>query len=55
MFKKIALHGWRQFRNVDIDFHPRLTVRTGANGADRTTLLNEINRSSFHVMPIKSR
>lgn len=44
MFKKIALHGWRQFRNVDIDFHPQLTILTGANGAGKTTLLNLVSR-----------
>lgn len=44
MFKKIVLHGWRQFRNIDIDFHPRLTILTGANGAGKTTLLNLVSR-----------
>lgn len=44
MFKKIALRGWRQFRSVDIDFHPRLTILTGANGAGKTTLLNLVSR-----------
>lgn len=44
MFNRIALHGWRQFRNVDIDFHPRLTILTGANGAGKTTLLNLVSR-----------
>src|SRR5689334_15398412 len=44
MFKKISLHGWRQFRNVDIHFHSRLTILTGANGAGKTTLLNLVSR-----------
>ncbi|SFO26328.1 AAA family ATPase [Nitrosospira briensis] len=44
MFKKITLQGWRQFRNVEINFHPRLTVLTGANGAGKTTLLNLVSR-----------
>ncbi|MDZ4729401.1 MAG: AAA family ATPase [Planctomycetota bacterium] len=44
MFKNITIHGWRQFRRVDIDFHPRLTVLTGANGAGKTTLLNLVSR-----------
>lgn len=44
MFKKIILQGWRQFRNVEINFHPRLTVLTGANGAGKTTLLNLVSR-----------
>lgn len=44
MFKNIKIEGWRQFRSVDIDFHPRLTVLTGANGAGKTTLLTLISR-----------
>lgn len=44
MFKNIKIEGWRQFRNVNIDFHPRLTVLTGANGAGKTTLLTLISR-----------
>ena len=44
MFKKIRLHGWRQFRNVEIDFHARLTILTGANGAGKTTLLSLVSR-----------
>lgn len=44
MFTKLTVHGWRQFRLVDIDFHPRLTVLTGANGAGKTTLLNLVSR-----------
>lgn len=44
MFRKLTVHGWRQFRLADIDFHPRLTVLTGANGAGKTTLLNLVSR-----------
>jgi len=44
MFKNLSLQGWRQFRRVDIDFHPRLTILTGANGAGKTTLLNLVSR-----------
>lgn len=44
MFKNLSVRGWRQFRLVDIDFHPRLTVLTGANGAGKTTLLNLASR-----------
>lgn len=44
MFANIKIEGWRQFRTVDIDFHPRLTVLTGANGAGKTTLLSLISR-----------
>lgn len=44
MFKNIKIDGWRQFRSINIDFHPRLTVLTGANGAGKTTLLTLISR-----------
>lgn len=44
MFDSIQIEGWRQFREVEILFHPRLTVLTGANGAGKTTILNMLNR-----------
>lgn len=44
MFSKISLNGWRQFRHIDINFHPRLTILTGANGAGKTTILSLISR-----------
>ncbi|RKQ43436.1 putative AbiEii toxin of type IV toxin-antitoxin system [Roseivirga pacifica] len=44
MIKSINIESWRQFDNVQIDFHPRLTILTGANGAGKTTLLNIINQ-----------
>ena len=44
MFRSIRLEGWRQFRDVQLSFHDRLTVLTGANGAGKTTILNLLNR-----------
>ena len=44
MFSNIQLRRWRQFREVDIEFHERLTILTGANGAGKTTILNMLNR-----------
>lgn len=40
MFKHIRLKDWRQFDEINIDFHEHLTVLTGANGAGKTTILN---------------
>jgi predicted ATPase len=39
-FKSLQIHDWRQFDHVEINFHDRLTVLTGANGAGKTALLN---------------
>ena len=44
MFDRIIVHGWRQFRYIDIKCHDQLTILTGANGAGKTTILNLLNR-----------
>lgn len=41
-FAGLSLQGWRQFEKVEIAFHPRLTIITGANGAGKSTLLRLI-------------
>jgi predicted ATPase len=43
-FKKITLSNWRQFSNVEIDFHEKLTIITGANGAGKTTILRLLSQ-----------
>ncbi len=44
MFDQIIIHGWRQFRYIDIKCHDQLTILTGANGAGKTTILNLLSR-----------
>lgn len=39
-FQRFELAEWQQFRKIDIEFHDRLTVLTGANGSGKTTILN---------------
>lgn len=43
MFEQLKLTGWRQFKEVDIKFHKRLTIITGTNGAGKTSILNILN------------
>ncbi|KAA6343143.1 DNA replication and repair protein RecF [termite gut metagenome] len=43
-FKTLKLQQWKQFQNIDIEFHDRLTVLTGANGSGKTTLLHLLAR-----------
>lgn len=39
-FNRLSLHKWQQFEKVDLEFHNKLTVITGANGSGKTTILN---------------
>lgn len=43
-FKSLKIQGWRQFKDISIDFHPRITIITGANGAGKTTLLRILSQ-----------
>ena len=43
-FEALEVAGWRQFGSVQIDFHPRATVITGANGSGKTTLLSILSQ-----------
>lgn len=43
-FKKITLSDWRQFDNIEIEFHPRITIITGANGAGKSTILKMLSQ-----------
>ncbi len=54
MLSRLDLHNWRQFEHVQIDFHERLTVLTGANGAGKTTILHILNRHWGWNIPFTS-
>lgn len=44
-FQKLVINNrWQQFENVEIKFHNKLTVLTGANGSGKTTILNLLAR-----------
>lgn len=43
-FKKLVLTDWRQFKQVELEFHPRITIITGANGAGKSTILKILSQ-----------
>ena len=43
-FQSLHIENWQQFSNVDITFHPNLTIITGANGSGKTTILTLLAR-----------
>lgn len=43
-FRQLTLEAWRQFDSVTLDFHPRLTVLTGANASGKSTILGLLAR-----------
>ena len=51
-FRRLTISGWQQFRDIEIDFHDRLTILTGANGSGKTTILNLLAR--HHDWPVQS-
>lgn len=43
-FQRLTITNWKQFDQIELDFHPNLTILTGANGSGKTTLLNLLAR-----------
>ena len=41
-FKHLKISEWQQFQSIEIDFHEKLTILTGANGSGKTTILGNI-------------
>ena len=39
-FESLHIEQWRQYKSVDINFHPSLTVITGPNGTGKSTILS---------------
>lgn len=43
-FSRLVVQDWRQFYEIEIDFHPKLTILTGANATGKSTLLGILAR-----------
>ena len=59
---RIGLRQWRHFGQIDIDFHPRLTILTGANGSGKSTILSILEgnliggeRGNYLATPVASK
>ena len=50
-FKYLEIRRWQQFRRVEINFHDRLTILTGANASGKTTILNLLARHTAWDVP----
>lgn len=53
-FAKLNLTNWRQFSDVEIDLHERLTVLTGANGAGKSTIIRIFSQHLGFQRPLLS-
>ena len=37
--QNLVLHNFKCFENIELDFHPKLTVIVGANGSGKTSIM----------------
>jgi len=51
-FSGISLSQWRQFKDVQIDLHARMTILTGRNGTGKTTVLNLLAKHGKFSSPL---
>lgn len=51
-FRSLQLEDWRQFKAVEIQLHPNLTILTGPNGSGKSTILSLLERCLLTHDPI---
>lgn len=59
-FASLEIEDWRQFDSVRFDFHPQLTILTGANATGKSTILSILARHfawnrAFSTAPVRTR
>ncbi len=51
-FSKLTINNWRQFSSIELKFHPKMTIITGANGAGKTTILKLLGQHFGWSFPV---
>lgn len=50
-FDNLQLSEWQQFKNIQISFHPKVTIITGANGSGKSTILKLLSKHFGWYLP----